>query len=314
MTTTDLPDYDHNAFVHYLNTTGGLTIGSASVYAAHVRSALKAGLDPDDNDAFASFVLSYTVVSRTARRSAWRHYQRMLGIAILLPTAAVTEDAGAGAGIARGRLGDFAGWLEQERGCSATTTASYVSTVRTTLRALGDEPTRAQLDEYVRRRPMAFRARFPTVWRHWHEWNAGAVAAFDAMAGDVPDDVAYAAWYLAVHVGMLRQHMRELTWASVVEEKDGGWSIAFLPEPGPGKFYRQRIGEPALIVALRAWSLPADDAALVLPAECGGEEPATQQRLREIVTRGATLVASGFALGRAVIAPRPDLGDVPWRA
>lgn len=298
--------FDLAVFITYLRNTG-LSRSMADKYGAYARAACNAGQDPTDNAGFASHVASYASSTRARRRSAWRHYQRMLDLE-LLPDALSHQHTAPTPGV-----DGFAEWLHNDRGLAESAATAYKSIIRTAIKAVGDTPTREDLEVWLSTRSMSYRARLPTVWRYWRQYNDGQVVDLE-VAQNVPDTVAHAAWWLASRCAIRLVDLRAMCWRDIREHDDGTADIRYLPDPSPGRHYRQRASA-SVIAACRGWSLPHDDDAPLLPSDSGGAVAMTRKQLHDVVTRGAQLVADGYQAAEAGpgSSTRPPM-RVPWNS
>ena len=300
-------EFDFATFVAYLVQNGN-TPSVAEKYAIYVRASVNAGQDPADNERYAAHVATFASSTRSRRRTAWRHYQRFVG-ADILPTAPVKA---AEPGLRD--LTAFTEWLHVDRGLAPSATTAYASTIRTALRAVGENPTRDELEGYLDTRSQSYRARFPTVWRYWRDFVQGEAVNLDESPQAVPDVIAFAAWSFATRIGMRLAHLRELRWADLRELEDGSANVRYLPDPQPGRYYRENVSSD-LLAALRAWSLPHDDTAPVFPSAQGGTVAMTRREIHDTVTHGAELVAQGYQPTQAGPGERarPAM-RVPWNS
>ena len=205
--------FDLAVFITYLRNTG-LSRSMADKYGAYARAACNAGQDPTDNAGFASHVASYASSTRARRRSAWRHYQRMLDLE-LLPDALSHQHTAPTPGV-----DGFAEWLHNDRGLAESAATAYKSIIRTAIKAVGDTPTREDLEVWLSTRSMSYRARLPTVWRYWRQYNDGQVVDLE-VAQNVPDTVAHAAWWLASRCAIRLVDLRAMCWRDIREHDDG---------------------------------------------------------------------------------------------
>lgn len=281
------------AYCAYLTELGTVSVGMTDKYAVFIRSALRDGCVPADNDLFRQHLEGYAQGGRSLRRTAWRHYQRFSGLSAgeVLPY----RDRGSidtTPPMLKQEMLRFADWLVETQGLAPATATASTSVIRTTLRALSMEPSRADLIEYLARRPVSIRSRFASAWNYWRIFTNMSAVSLDTT-DDVPKEVAYAVWYLAAQVGMKLRHIRELRWTDFTIAEDGTARIVYMPDPMPGRWYRQPV--PAGVVnALNAWSQPWGDDSLVFPAERGGDAHVGRKQLNIVTTRGADMARDGL--------------------
>ena len=314
--------FDIGPFIDFL-TSEGLRHTTADLYTRYVRPGINAGVDPADLEAFESYVVKLSPPTQAVRRTAWRWWQKFKGLP-LQPDARSTEDRPSkqgGVDTAELPFIRFGEWLPRARGLSPNSVHVYVSTVRKAVKAVGTNPSREALDAFLRDQGGSYQARFQTIWRRWEEYSreAGQPVAVLEPAHGVPDDVCFALHYLTVHVGIQLVHLRTLRWDDLHESAQGqGFDVRFLPDPKPGRYYRQCLDNVPVIETLRTWSLPFDTTAFVAPSTRGGTTQFSRAEIQGAVARGALLAESGHVLsGRRTAVPlvqggeRPALG-APW--
>ena len=285
-------------FVAFLVDERGVSDKMARIYRNHVRAAINNGQDPLDNDSFELFVATYAKGTRTVKRCAWRHYQTFKEIADVLPDPRTTLLAPDDLTM---QMRAFAQWLVDVKGMAANTASSCGSYVKRVIEAVGPTPKQEVLIDYIESQPIWFKARMPSVWRHYREYTGGAVTSPDRK-DTFPDDIAYAVWYLAARVRLKLNEIRTLTWNNIHVGDDGSARVDYLPDPAPGRFYRETI--PARVVdTLRNWSLPFDGESLVAPASAGGREPMLRSLIHAVATQGATLARDGYELPLPGVVP-----------
>jgi hypothetical protein len=315
--TASLDLFDPGAFIDYL-TSAGLRWSTADLYARYVRPTVNRGVDPVDHAGFESYVRGLSTPTQSVRRTAWRWWQRYKGLPLQPEAPAQDDDGTVRVDSPFVRFGE---WLPRVRGLAPSSVHVYVATVKRCVDKIGPNPTREALDAFLKDQGTSYRARFSTIWRRWEEYHReiGKTAADfgSEPARGIPDDVCFALHYCAITVGIQLAHLRALTWADLHEPTEGnGFDVRYLPDPQPGRYYKQRLDDAAVINALRAWSLPFDTTAFVAPGTRGGTAQLSRQEIQAAVNRGALLAQNGHVLSdrRAVAVPmgeRPSLG-APW--